>query len=189
MERPRATAASEPPTPRAPGIVIWMTGLPSSGKSTLAELARETIERAGFGCCTLDGDAVRSALVPAPGYSPESRDAFYATLARLAAMLAAQGLVVLVPATAHRAVYRAEARALAPDFIEVFVKTNAAECASRDTKGLYAAVGSGRAAGLPGADLDYERPDHPEVVAEGGRDAAAAGRLAEMVAERRSRRA
>jgi adenylylsulfate kinase len=188
MQSPHDSAARGPST-RAGGIVVWMTGLPSSGKSTLAELARAPIERAGFACCTLDGDVVRSALVPAPGYTPESRDAFYATLARLAAMLAAQGLVVLVPATAHRAAYRAEARSLAPDFLEIFVKTDASECARRDAKGLYAAASAGRAAGLPGVDLDYERPESPDLVADGGRDAAAALRLVELLTTRCSPRA
>ena len=114
--------------------------------------------------------------MPAPGYTPEARDAFYATLARLAALIAAQGLIVVVPATAHRAAYRAEARALAPRFLEVHVAVPAEECRRRDAKGLYAAA-SGLTSDLPGADLAYEPPQAPDVVAAGGHDEGAAERV------------
>jgi adenylylsulfate kinase len=155
------------------GVVVWITGLPSSGKSTFAAQLGRCLAEAGRPACTLDGDEVRKALVPAPGYTPEARADFYATLARLAALLAAQGLVVAVPATAHRAAFRAEARAIAPRFVEVYVATDADECRRRDAKGLYAATRAGAAAGLPGADLAYEPPDAPDVVAQGGHDEAA----------------
>jgi adenylylsulfate kinase len=169
--------AQEPPR----GAVVWMTGLPSSGKSTLAAALHAALARAGRPACTLDGDAVRAAIVPSPGYSPEARDGFYATLARLAALLAGQGLVAIVPATAHRAAYRADARALAPRFVEVYVATPAEECKHRDAKGLYAAEGEGAVHALPGADLAYEPPAAPDVVASGGRDGAAIDRLMELL--------
>lgn len=174
----------EPARASAPGLVVWLTGLPSSGKSTLAEVVRQRLSGAGRPCCALDGDAVRRAIVPAPGYTPEARDAFYATLGRLAAMLAAQGLVVLVPATAHRTAYRTEARAIAPSFVEVHVRVDPEECARRDAKGLYAEVRAGSAAGLPGADLAYEAPEAPDVIASGGLDEAAAARIVALVEER-----
>jgi adenylylsulfate kinase len=159
--------------PHEAGAVVWVTGLPSSGKSTFALRLQERLRDLGRPSCILDGDEVRRALVPAPGYTPEARDAFYATLARLAALVAAQGLVVVVPATAHRAAYRAEARALAPRFVEVHVTASAEECRRRDAKGLYAAG----TAGLPGADLAYEPPEAPDVVAAGGLDAGAVERV------------
>jgi adenylylsulfate kinase len=168
--------------PEASGVVVWLTGLPSSGKSTLALLLARRLGEAGCRAAILDGDEVRRALVPTPGYTPEARDAFYATLARLAALLAGQGLVALVPATAHRAAYRAEARRLAPAFLEVHVDVDAAECQRRDAKGLYAAAAEGHAAGLPGADLAYEVPAAPDVVAHGGHDADAVAEILARVA-------
>ncbi len=144
------------------GLVAWFTGLPSSGKTTVAERVAERL-RPTTPVAVLDGDLVRSALVPKPGYDPEGRDAFYETLARLAALLAAQGLVVLVPATAHRRAFRSRARELAPRFLEVFVDTPLEECRRRDTKGLFARH-DGTAAALPGAGLGYEAPEHPDVV-------------------------
>jgi adenylylsulfate kinase len=174
---------TNPPGEPPRGVVVWLTGLPSSGKSTLALRAHAQLVQRGRAACVLDGDELRKALVPPPGYTPEARDAFYATLAHLAALLARQGLAVLVPATAHRAAYRAAARALAPAFLEVFVQVSAAECAERDAKGLYAAVREGRAAGLPGVDLAYEAPSAPDLVAEGGHDEQALARVLARVAE------
>lgn len=152
------------------GAVVWITGLPSCGKSTLATALSARLRAQGRAACVLDGDEVRAALVPQPGYSDEERDAFYATLARLAALLAGQGLVAVVPATAHRAAYRAEARVLAPRFVEVHVDVDPAECARRDAKGLYAAAQQGAATSLPGRGVTYEAPASPEVVARGGQD-------------------
>ena len=89
-----------------PETVVWITGLPSSGKTSLGERLRSRFIEMGKPCALLDGDDVRDSLVPRPGYSPLERDAFYETLARLAALLARQGIVVIVAATSHRAIYR-----------------------------------------------------------------------------------
>lgn len=152
------------------GLVVWLTGLPSSGKSTLA---REVHGRAGPGALLLDGDDVRAALRPPPGHDEAGRDAFYETLARLAALAASQGLTVLVPATAHREAFRARARTLAPRFMEVFVDTPVAECERRDAKGLYARARRGEIADFPGVQLVFEPPADAEVrVGPDDRDAA-----------------
>lgn len=164
------------------GAVAWLTGLPASGKTTLAGRVRDRLSRAGVRAVLLDGDEVRRALVPAPGYSAAERDAFYATLARLAALLAHQGQVVLVAATAPRRAHRAQARALAPRFLEVWVSTPAAECQARDPKGLWAAAATGLAPELPGAGLPYEPPASADVVALGGDDEAAARAVADRLA-------
>jgi len=161
------------------GIVIWFTGLPSSGKSTLAEAVRERLEHLTIPACILDGDAVRDALIPRPGYSAEQRDNFYETLARLAGVMAWQGLAVLVPATAHRRFYRERARELAPRFLEVYVKTALEECERRDAKGLFERARKGSLLEVPGVGLPYEEPAQPEVIAEGGRSTAAVDEIVE----------
>lgn len=168
------------------GAVVWITGLPSSGKSTLARLVRARLEREGRPSLLLDGDDVREALVPRPGYSDEARAHFYETLARLAGLLARQGLVVLVPASAHRRAYREAARRLAPRFIEVFVDVPPEECARRDTKGLYALARAGRAPTLPGVGAGYEPPLAPDVTARGGRDRRAVTDIAARVLKART---
>jgi adenylylsulfate kinase len=153
------------------GVVVWFTGLPSAGKSTLAEAVRRHLLAAGRACVLLDGDDLRAALVPAPGHDENGRAAFYSTLARLAALLAQQRLIVLVAATANRRSYREEARRLAPRFVEVYLDVPLAICQTRDAKGLYARAAAGELPQLPGAGASYEPPQAPDVVARGVEDA------------------
>lgn len=163
------------------GVVVWFTGLPSSGKSKLARAVREQLLKLGLASCVLDSDVMRSLLAPELGYSEQERRSFYALLARLAAELARQELVVLVPATAHREEYRRHARKLAPRFIEVWIDTPLEECRRRDAKGLYADP-ERRARLLPGVGVAYEPPAQAEVRATGGLDVEAARRVVELIA-------
>lgn len=160
------------------GAVVWVTGLPSAGKSTFAaRLCAET------GAILLDGDDVRDVLRPRPGYDDDARAGFYETLGGLAALLARQGHVVVVAATAQRASHRERARG-APRYFEVFVDVPPDECARRDAKGLYAAVRRGDARGLPGVDVEYEIPRAPHVVAQGGHDDAARSAVRRLLERR-----
>lgn len=161
------------------GAVVWFTGLPGAGKSSLAERFAARLRAAGVATALLDSDQVRDALVPPPGHDDLSRDAFYRTLAGLAAMLARQGLVALVPATAHRRVWRELARALSPRFVEVHVDTSLDECRRRDPKGLYAAAGA--LPHLPGVNVPYEPPRAPELVVHPGDEARAIDALCERL--------
>jgi adenylylsulfate kinase len=167
------------------GMVVFITGLPSSGKSSFAERVARALRERGDATCVLDGDAVRACLLPKLGYSSEERGNFYATLARLAALLARQGLLVLVPATANRAAYRDEARRLAPRFLEAWVDTPLEECARRDTKGLYAKARAGTAETVPGVTETYEPPPTPDLVVHGGDDEGAAEELLALLARAR----
>lgn len=153
------------------GLVVWLTGLPSSGKSTLAERAAANLRTRGVSVCVLDSDEIRRAIVPTPGYDDQGRAAFYETLAHIATLLASQDLVVLVAATAHRRAFRERARALAARYLEVLVDVAPEECARRDAKGLYRASERGSVSELPGAGATYEPPEAPDVVASGGLDA------------------
>jgi adenylylsulfate kinase len=153
---------------RPRGAVVWLTGLPAAGKSTLAARLDGRLRAASVPAVVLDSDELREVLVPRPGHAPEARDAFYRTLAGLAALLARRGLVVVVAATAHRRVWRDHARALAPRYLEVHVATPVAECRARDPKGLYGSPAV--LAQLPGGGVAYEAPLHPDVVAQHGDD-------------------
>ena len=152
------------------GVVAWFTGLPSSGKSTLAHQVAGELRLRGIDAVILDSDDVRGAIVPPHGYDDESRTNLYTTLANLATLIARQGHAVLVPATAHRRAYRDAARRLSPTFLEIFVDTPLDECARRDTKGLYAAHN----AQAPGVGVVYEPPLSPEVRVTPSDDQAAA---------------
>lgn len=167
------------------GVVVWFTGLPASGKSTLAERVRQRLEPR-TSCVVLESDEVRVAL-GADGYDPSDRDGFYRVLARLAVLLARQGHVVLVPATAPRRAHRELARAEAPAFLEVHVETPLAECEQRDVKGLYARARAGDAPMLPGVGVPYEPPEAPDVTARGGFDDRAVDAIVHAVAGTRSR--
>jgi adenylylsulfate kinase len=160
------------------GVVAWFTGLPSSGKSTLAAEVAGELRLRGIEAVVLDSDEVRAALVPKLGYDDEARARLYGSLARLAALIARQGHVVLVPATAHRRAFRDAARALAPAFVEIFVDTPPDECRRRDAKGLYAA----NVSAVPGAGIGYERPVAPDVVVHPA-DAEAAAAIATKLAD------
>jgi len=162
------------------GAVVWVTGLPAAGKSTLARRLVARLREAGVPAALLDGDEVRAALVPPPGYDEAGRAAFYETLGNLALALARDGLVAVVAATAHRRAFRDRVRARAPRFVEVFVDVPPETCAARDPKGLWAQARAGGAPELPGAALAYERPLAPEVVARGGEDADAVAAAAAL---------
>lgn len=161
------------------GVVVWLTGFPASGKSTLAQSVAQALRSQQVPVCVLDGDDVRAVLRPTPGYDEQARADFYASIAALAALLARQGLVVLVPATAHRASYRQAARAIAPQFVEVFVDTPLAQCQQRDPKGLYRQAPSS----LPGTGAAYEPPTHPDFIASPSEPATE--QLVKLIHERR----
>jgi len=158
---------------RKGGAVVWVTGLPASGKSTFGRRLRERLAALGRPAALLDGDDVRAALHPPPGYDPAARGAFYETLGDLALLLAADGLVAVVAATASRRAYRDRVRARAPRFVEVHLDVAAETCAARDPNGLWARARAGGAPELPGVGREYEPPVAPEVLAKGGEDDAA----------------
>jgi adenylylsulfate kinase len=163
------SAASDP----APASqIVWFTGLPASGKSTLARRVQARFTRAGRASVVLDGDELRD-ILGAHSYAPEDRDRFYRALRALAALLADQSIVVLVAATAAKREDRDLARAaVSADgvFVEVWVKTPLSDCEARDPKGLYARARRGDAKDLPGVGVAYEPPLAPEVIADGGFD-------------------
>jgi adenylylsulfate kinase len=158
--------------------------LPASGKTTLARQVQAQLARAARPAVLLDSDELREVLGER-SYAPEERDRFYRALAALAVLLARQGAVVLVAATApHRAdrdrarAALAEAGAEAGPFVEVWVKTPLAVCEARDPKGLYARARRGEMSELPGVGVAYEEPRAPEVIAEDGADETALAAIA-----------
>ena len=163
------------------GRIVWFTGLPASGKSTLAERLRARLSRRGTPVVILDGDAIRAAL-GATSYTPAARDEFYRILGELALVLARQALVVLVAATAPRRAHRAHVRDRGFPVLEVWVAADAAICATRDFKGLYAAADRGELATLPGAGVAFEPPLRADLTATGGMDDAALAELEQLLA-------
>jgi adenylylsulfate kinase len=170
------------------GTVIWITGLPASGKSTFARRVQLALGDAGRAAIVLDGDEVR-AILGADGYEAAARDAFYRALGRLAALVANQGLTAVVPATAPRRTHRDDARACAPAFVEVWIRAPIGDCESRDFKGLYQRARSGEIESLPGLGAPYEAPTAPEVIADGGLDDRAVAATVQLATTRQHPRA
>ena len=148
---------------RVPGFAIWLTGLPSSGKTTLANALGLLLSERGISVQVLDSDDLRSRLTPHPTYSPEERDWFYNTVTFLAELLTENGVNVLISATAPRQVYRDGARSRIKRFAEVYVACPEEVCRKRDSKGLWERANRGEVTALPGAGVPYEPPDSPEV--------------------------
>jgi adenylylsulfate kinase len=145
------------------GATLWFTGLPSAGKTTVANalaarLAPRRVE-------ILDGDAVRPVLSPELGYSRADRDANVARIGWVANLLARNGVLVFASVVSPFAAARDGVRALHEDlpFLEIHVATDVEVCAERDVKGLYARQRDGGLAGLTGIDGEYEPPVDPEL--------------------------
>ncbi|HEX9724648.1 MAG TPA: adenylyl-sulfate kinase [Vicinamibacteria bacterium] len=145
------------------GMVLWLTGLPASGKTTLAKELRQHLTERGVAAELLDADELRKILTPHPAYTDQERDWFYGVLVYLAELLSKHGIAVLIAATAHRRAYRDEARRRLPRFAEIYVECDIETCRRRDPKGLYAAATRGEIASLPGEQVSFEVPESPEI--------------------------
>ncbi len=152
----------------AVGATVWFTGLPSAGKTTLANALAARLTGLGRSVEILDGDAVRPVLSPELGYTRADRDANVARIGWVAARLARHGVLVLAsvvsPFAQARAVVRAAHQEAGATFLEVHVATPVEVCVQRDVKGLYARQRTGAMANLTGIDGEYEVPVAPELV-------------------------
>jgi bifunctional enzyme CysN/CysC len=153
------------------GATIWLTGLPASGKSTLAVEIEALLIGAGRPALRLDGDNLRHGLNGDLGFSADDRAENVRRTAHAAALLAEAGVVALVALVSPYASDRATARAIhegaGVPFHEVWVATGLAECERRDPKGLYARARAGELQHLTGVDDPYEPPDAPDVAVTG----------------------
>lgn len=149
---------------RHAGAVVWLTGLPGAGKSTLAKaLERRLFERGGAPIL-LDGDTLRAGLNNDLGFKAEDRAENIRRLAEIAAHLARSGQIAIVAAVSPSAQDRAQARRIADAFFrEIFVATPMEVCEVRDPKGHYAKARAGALQGFTGTNNDYEAPQNAEL--------------------------
>ena len=154
-----------------PGATLWLTGLPSSGKSTVAAAAEAELVRSGRHALRLDGDNLRHGLNANLGFAPEDRAENVRRTAHAAALLAEAGVVAVTSLVSPYAADRDAARQLHAErglpFYEIHVATTLAECERRDPKGLYARARAGELTGMTGIDDPYEAPTAPELVIDG----------------------
>jgi adenylylsulfate kinase len=160
--------ASAVRVPAQRGATVWLTGLPSAGKSTIAHGCETQLRGRGLRVEVLDGDAVRPHLAAARGYSREDRAINTRRIGWVAELLARNGVLVLVSAIAPfrdvRDQVRAAHAANGTCYEEVHVSTPVEVAATRDVKGLYARQRVGEISGLTGVDDPYEVPLRPDLV-------------------------
>src|ERR1700756_3576760 len=150
------------------GATIWFTGLPASGKSTIAVAVERALVESGRVAYLLDGDNLRHGLSDDLGFSPGDRTENIRRVGHLTRLLADAGgggvASLGSPVRSDRETARALNDAAKLPFIEVHVATSRAECEKRDPKGLYARARRGELTGLTGVDAPYEPPDNPDLV-------------------------
>jgi bifunctional enzyme CysN/CysC len=149
--------------------VFWLTGLPGSGKSTVADELEKSLMTLGLRSFTLDGDTVRSTLSEDLGFSPEDRKENVRRVARVAQLMMEAGLVVIVSLVSPFRDDRemAKERFADGDFFEVFVDTPLEVCMQRDPKGLYAKSQSDKSMQMTGVGQGYEAPLAADVTLDG----------------------
>jgi adenylyl-sulfate kinase len=168
------------------GCVIWFTGPPSAGKSTLAERLEAALVGQGRRVERLDGDELRTRLCRDLGFTREDRDENVRRTSYLARLLSRHGVIVLTALISPYRAARDAARAENPDFVEVYVSCPIEECIRRDVKGLYAKALAGQISAFTGISDPYEPPLAPEVTVETDRETVdeSLGRILEVLAGR-----
>jgi adenylyl-sulfate kinase len=161
----------------APGVTLWFTGLPSSGKSTIArEVYRRLAER-GLPVELLDGTEIRESLSRGLGFAREDREEHLRRIGYVAKLLSRNGVIAICTAVSPYRAARAEIRRNTTNFVEVFVDCPVDVAERRDRDGAYARARRGELPEFTGISAPYERPDaaevHIDAVAESAEEAAA----------------
>ncbi|MFD4410120.1 adenylyl-sulfate kinase [Streptomyces sp. NPDC058251] len=155
------------PPARERGATVWLTGLPSAGKTTIAYELAGRLREEGHRVEVLDGDEIRAFLSAGLGFSRRDRDANVQRIGLVAEVLARNGVKAIVPVIApyadSREAVRGRHAASGTPYIEVHVATPVEVCSVRDVKGLYGMQAAGEISGLTGVDDPYEEPESPDL--------------------------
>ena len=149
------------------GFTLWFTGLPSSGKSTLANaLAKELAEKYNLPIERLDGDQVRKTICRDLDFSVEDRQKNIERITYVAKLLTRHGVAVITSFVSPNRQVRNWARQVIGNFVEIYTKCPVEECIKRDPKGNYKKAIAGQLVQFTGVSDSYEEPDNPEIVVE-----------------------
>jgi len=154
------------------GWCVWITGLPSSGKSVVSEALLKLLRQKGIRTQLLSSDALRKVLTPKPSYSLEEREVVYEALVYIAKLLTQNGVNVIIDATGNLRRYRENAREQIPRFMEAYLECPIEVCMEREAKRretyhapkeIYSKALEGKAPTVPGIGQPYEPPLNPEI--------------------------
>ncbi|MGQ4875109.1 MAG: adenylyl-sulfate kinase [Promethearchaeia archaeon] len=148
------------------GFTLWFTGLPCSGKTTLADAVAEDLRAKGMKVERLDGDLVRKSLTRDLGFSKEDRKKNIERVTFVAKLLTRNGVAVLCTFVSPYNEIRERSRKEIGEYILVYVKCPVEVCEQRDVKGMYAKARRGEIKGFTGVDDPFEEPINPEIVVE-----------------------
>ena len=144
------------------GLVVWMTGLSGSGKTTIAAAVEKLFAEQGILTQVLDGDNIRSGINNNLGFSDEDRKENIRRIAEVSNLFVNCGIVTLNCFVSPTKDIRQQAKdILGDDMLEVFVNTPFEECEKRDVKGLYAKARAGQIKNFTGLDAPFEAPENP----------------------------
>lgn len=148
------------------GFTLWFTGLPCSGKSTLARKVEGTLLERGVNCEVLDGDEVRENLSKGLTFSKEDRDINIRRIGWVSKLLARNGAISIAAAISPYRAIRNEIREQHDRFVEVYVKAPVDVLKERDVKGMYKKALAGEIKNFTGVSDPYEEPEKPEILVE-----------------------
>jgi len=146
-----------------PGFVVWLTGLPSSGKTTIARQLEPELRKLGWPVEVLDGDEIRQNLSKGLGFSRDDRETHLKRVTYVAKLLSRNGVAVIAAFISPYRSIRHYARTETTNFVEVYVKCPVETCAQRDPKGLYKKALVGEIRDLTGPQDPYEEPLRPDL--------------------------
>lgn len=144
-------------------FVVWFTGLPASGKTTLAKQLYSFYKKQGLQAEHIDGDIVRK-VFPQTGYSKNERNEHILRMGFIAALLERNGIIVIASFISPYREARLKVRQMCKRFIEVYVSTSLEECEKRDPKGLYKKARTGNLKHFTGINDPYEKPKNSEII-------------------------
>jgi adenylyl-sulfate kinase len=145
------------------GYCLWLTGLPSAGKTTIARSLVPLLRARGWNVELLDGDEVRQGLSSDLGFDRAAREAHAGRVTYVAKVLARNGVIPIVALISPYKTSRAKARSEIGRFVEIYVTTPINVCEERDVKGLYKKAHQGLVKDMTGVDDPYEVPEAPEI--------------------------
>ncbi|TFF93229.1 MAG: adenylyl-sulfate kinase [Promethearchaeota archaeon] len=148
------------------GFTLWFTGLPCSGKTTIADMVAEDLRAQNMKVERLDGDIVRKGLTRDLGFTKQDRAMNIERVTFVAKLLTRNGVAVLATFVSPYNEIRHKSRAEIGDYVLVYVKCSTAVCEERDVKGMYAKARAGEIKDFTGVDDPFEEPDDADIIIE-----------------------